>query len=246
MSKLKPSVQLYTLRDAVAADLDNTLERVAEIGFTQVEPYGFVDRADEYEVLLPKFGLTAPTGHAAFIGKDATPILEAAKRLGIKTLIDPYTLPEDWKDVAKIDYFASEINRVSEQAKAHGITIGYHNHFWELAERVGDEIAFDYFIDKLSSDVVIELDAYWCEVGGVSAPEYLKKHGSRIVAIHVKDGSKDGNRENQVPAGTGEIPIKEILAAAPHALPVVEFDFYTKGEIFEGITQSLAYIEENR
>jgi sugar phosphate isomerase/epimerase len=66
------------------------------------------------------------------------------------------------------------------------------------------------------------------------------------VAIHVKDGTKDGNRENQVPAGTGEIPIKEILAAAPHALPVVEFDFYTKGEIFEGITQSLAYIEENR
>lgn len=245
MSKLKPSVQLYTLRDFVALDLDSTLERVAEIGFTQVEPYGFVDRADEYAALLPKYGLTAPTGHAAFIGKDATPILEAAKKLGIETLIDPYTLPEEWKDVARIDYFAEELNRIAEQAKEYGITIAYHNHYWELAERVGEQIAFDYFISKLNSDVVIELDTYWCEVGGVNAPEYLKKHGTRIVALHIKDGTKDGNRENQCPAGTGEVPVKEILAAAPHALPVVEFDQY-QGDLYAGIAQSLAYIEEVR
>jgi sugar phosphate isomerase/epimerase len=246
MSKLKPSVQLYTLRDAIAENLDSTLQQVAAIGFTQVEPYGFVDRVDEFAELLTKHGLTAPTGHAAFIGKDATPILEAAKRLGIKTLIDPYTLPEDWKDENKIAGFASELNRISAEAKAHGITIGYHNHFWELAERIDGEIAFDWFIAKLNPEVVIELDTYWCEVGGVSAPDYLKKHGDRIVAIHVKDGTKDGNRDNQVPAGTGEIPVKEILAAAPNALPVVEFDFYTQGEIFAGIAQSLSFIEENR
>lgn len=242
---LKPSVQLYTLRDAVAADLDKTLQRVAEIGFTQVELYGFVDRADEYAALLPKHGLTAPTSHAAFIGKDATPILEAAKRLGIKTLIDPFTLPDDWKDADKVAGFAAELNRISDEAKAFGITIGYHNHFWELAERIDGEIAFDWFISKLNPEVVIELDTYWCEVGGVDAPEYLKKHGARIVALHIKDGTKDGNRENQCPAGTGEVPVKKILAAAPHALPVVEFDQYN-GDLFAGIAQSLAYIEEVR
>ena len=242
---LKPSVQLYTLRDAVAADLDNTLSRVTEIGFTQVEPYGFVDRADEYVELLPKHGLTAPTGHAAFIGKDATATLEAAKKIGIKTLIDPFTLPDDWKDAEKVAGFAAELNRISEQAKAYGITIGYHNHYWELAERIDGEIAFDWFIAKLNPEVVIELDTYWCEVGGVNAPEYLKKHGARIVALHIKDGTKDGNRDNQCPAGTGEVPVKEILAAAPHALPVVEFDQY-QGDLFEGIAQSLSYIEEVR
>lgn len=245
MSKLKPSVQLYTLRDAVAADLESTLQRVSEIGFTQVELYGFVDRVDEYAQLLPKYGLSTPTSHAAFIGKDATPILEAAKKLGVKTLIDPFTVPDDWKDVSKIDFFAAELNRIAEQAKSYGITIAYHNHYWELAERVNGEIAFDYFIAKLNPEVVIELDNYWCEVGGVSAPEYLKKHGARIVALHIKDGTKDGNRENQCPAGTGEIPVKEILAAAPHALPVVEFDHYN-GDLFAGISQSLAYIEEVR
>lgn len=241
----KPSVQLYTLRDAVAADLDNTLSRVAEIGFTQVEPYGFVDRADEYVELLPKHGLTAPTGHAAFIGKDATATLEAARKIGIKTLIDPFTLPDEWKDAEKVAGFAAELNRISEQAKSYGITIGYHNHYWELAERIDGEIAFDWFIAKLNPEVVIELDTYWCEVGGVNAPDYLKKHGARIVALHIKDGTKDGNRDNQCPAGTGEVPVKEILAAAPHALPVVEFDQY-QGDLFEGIAQSLSYIEEVR
>ena len=243
---LKPSVQLYTLRDALDVDLPGTIARVAEIGFTQVEPYGFVDKVDALEKALSENNLVATTGHAHFIGEDAKPILEAAKRLGIKTLIDPFTLPEEWKDVSRIDYFASELNRISAEAKDHGIRIAYHNHYWELAERVGDEIAFDYFIDKLSPEVVIELDAFWCEVGGVSAPEYLKKHGDRIVAIHVKDGTKDGNLDNQVPAGTGEIPIREILAAAPHALPVIEFDFYKGGDVFDGIAQSLKYVNEAR
>lgn len=249
MTKVKPSVQLYTVREAVAEDLEDTLKRVAAIGYTKVEPYGFVPRVEEYEVLLHKFGLMAPTGHAQFIGQDTDvhAALKAAKRLNMKTLIDPYTPPEDWKDKAKVEGFAAELNRISEIAKEYNIKIGYHNHFWELSERIDGEIAFDFFISKLSPDVVIELDTYWCEVGGVSAPEYLKKHADRIVAIHVKDGTKDGDRDKQVPAGQGEVPVKEILAAAgENVLPVVEFDLFTSGEIFDGITQSLAYIKEQQ
>jgi sugar phosphate isomerase/epimerase len=93
---------------------------------------------------------------------------------------------------------------------------------------------------------VIELDTYWCEVGGVSAPQYLQQHKDRIVAIHVKDGTKDGVTDNQVPAGTGEIPVREILLAAPGVLPVIEFDEYKKGDVFEGIAQSLAFVNEVR
>ncbi len=243
---LKPSVQLYTLRDFLDNDLPGIIKRVAEIGFTQVEPYAFVERVDEIEAALRTNNLKAPTGHAHFIGEDAKPVLEAAKHLGIQTLIDPFTLPEEWKDKSRIDFFAAELNRISAEARDYGIRIAYHNHYWELAERVSDQIAFEYFFDQLNDDVVIELDAFWCEVGGISAPEFLTKHRDRIVAIHVKDGTKDGNLDNQVPAGTGEIPIKQILEAAPNALPVIEFDFYKKGDVFEGIAQSLAYVNEVR
>jgi sugar phosphate isomerase/epimerase len=246
MAKLAPSVQLFSVRDALAENMRGTLDRLATIGFTQVELFGFVDRVDQFAEALANSGLANPTGHALFIGQDATASLEAAQRLGVKTLIDPFTKPEEWKDVSRIDFFADELNRVSEQAKDFGITIGYHNHFWELAERVGDQIAFDYFIEKLSPEIVIELDTYWCEVGGMNAAEYLKKHEGRIVAIHVKDGTKDGLTDNQVPAGIGEIPVREILLAAPGVLPVIEFDEYKKGDIFEGIAQSLVFLEAVR
>ena len=36
----KISVQLYTVRDALTADLDGTLARLAGFGFRQVEPFG--------------------------------------------------------------------------------------------------------------------------------------------------------------------------------------------------------------
>ena len=44
------SVQLYSVRDQFAADPKATLDRLAGIGFTQVEPYGLV--ADSYQRLL--------------------------------------------------------------------------------------------------------------------------------------------------------------------------------------------------
>jgi hypothetical protein len=36
------------VREAIAADLSGAVERLAAIGFTKVEPYGFVERADEH------------------------------------------------------------------------------------------------------------------------------------------------------------------------------------------------------
>ena len=247
MTNVSPSVQLYSLRDHVAADLDGTLQRVAEIGYSQVEPYGFVDQVGQYQVLLGKHGLIAPSGHAQLIGQGEAvhDALAAAKLLGMKFLIDPYTVPTDWKEVAKIDYFADELNRVATIAKDYGVRIGYHNHSWELSERVNGEVAFDYFISKLNADVVIEVDTYWCEVGGASAADFLKKHADRIVAIHVKDGTKDGDVDKQVPAGQGEIPIAEIIqAAGANVIPVVEFDFYKSGDVFLGITESLKKLKE--
>ena len=39
------SIQLYTVRKALEEDLAGTIQRLADIGFTQVEPYNFVATA---------------------------------------------------------------------------------------------------------------------------------------------------------------------------------------------------------
>ncbi len=46
------SIQLYTLRNAISEDLPGTIAKVAEIGFTQVEPYNFVATATELGAAL--------------------------------------------------------------------------------------------------------------------------------------------------------------------------------------------------
>ena len=252
MSKLAPSIQLYTLRNEIENDFAGTIARVAALGLTQVEPWGFVDRADEYSDALNANGLTAPTAHAPLIDQDLGPVFAAAKKIGISTVFDPFTMPDTWQDRANIDHYAAEINRAAVEARAHGIKVGYHNHGWELSARVDGKIAFDYFIEQLLPEVVLEIDTYWCEVGGQNAAEYLTKLGDRVVAIHVKDGKIFETEDfmelmdHQCPAGEGSVPVAAILAAAPNALPVIEFDKYVAGDLFEGIAKSLAFVEGAR
>ena len=61
---VQTSVQLFTVNQALEADLDGTLAAVAARGFTAVEPYDFVRRAEPLAASLAAHGLTAPTGHA--------------------------------------------------------------------------------------------------------------------------------------------------------------------------------------
>ena len=255
MTKQAPSIQLYTLRDFIAEDLASTIARVATAGFTQVEPYHFVALADEYAAAFKANNLTAPTGHAMLINQpdaDVEAVFAAAKKLGITTVIDPFTVPELWTTKESVLELAASLNKVAEKAVAHGLRIAYHNHNWEFSNKFDGELAMDVFIGALRDDIVLEIDTYWCEVGGTDAAEYLKKLGERVVALHIKDGklgidlsSYETVQASQCPAGQGDIPVAAILAAAPHALPVVEFDGYT-GDLFEGITQSLNFVNGAR
>jgi sugar phosphate isomerase/epimerase len=246
MTKQQPSVQLYTVRDAIAENLQSAIDRVAAAGFTQVEPYGFVDRVDEFKEALLRNNLQAPTAHAMMVDQNWLPMLAAAQKLGVKTLIDPFTIPERWTNKEDVLVIAKAINAIAEAAPDFGLQIAYHNHNWEFANQIDGAPALYTFIDALHNDVVLEIDTYWVEVGGHSAPEVLRTLGERVVAIHVKDGNKNGDVNLQVPAGQGEIPVKEVLAAAPNALPVIEFDAYSDGDVFDGIARSLTFVNEAR
>jgi hypothetical protein len=54
------SIQLFTLRDQLAIDLEGTLQALAEIGYTRVEHAGFVGRTvTEFKAALDAAGLRA-------------------------------------------------------------------------------------------------------------------------------------------------------------------------------------------
>ncbi|MET0590238.1 MAG: sugar phosphate isomerase/epimerase [Naasia sp.] len=244
MSNAAISVQLYSIRDAIAADLGGALDRVAEIGFTNVEPYGVVDLADRYAVELPARGLSAPSAHASFLENGSVETaLEAAAKVGVTTLIDPFIAPENWSTAADVERIAGLLNSAAAKADGSGIAVGYHNHNWELSTRIGDTTALEHLVTLLDPAVVLEVDTYWVEVGGESAVELLGRLGDRVKFIHVKDGSRDGEVTGQLPAGSGQIPVAEILAAAPAPVRVIEFDDYA-GDVFDGLAQAFAFVTE--
>jgi sugar phosphate isomerase/epimerase len=239
------SVQLYSVRDTFAADPDDTLRRLAAIGFTQVEPYGLVENLAALRTGLKNAGLTAPTAHAKLIGVDQREVFAAAAECGVSTVIDPFVPPEKWQDPADIAATAEALNNAAEIAPEYAVTVGYHNHWWELESRIDGRTAFEVFADQLDPALVLEVDTYWATAGGENAAELLRRLGDKVRAIHVKDGGLATDATGQVPAGEGQVPINEVLAAAPNALRVIEFDAYD-GDIFDGIAASYAYLTGGR
>ena len=237
------SIQLYTLRNAMQDDLPGTIARVAEIGFTQVEPYNFVATAKELRAALEENGLTAPSGHAPLLSQDQDEIFAAAKELGISTVIDPYLPAEHWQDAETIQATAAKLNATARKSAECGIRVGYHNHAWELESIIEGTTALEYFAGLLDPEVVLEVDTYWAAVGGQDPVELLARLGDRVRFIHIKDGPGNTDTKAQQPAGQGAIPVMDVIAAAKSLeVGVVEFDDYS-GDIFEGISESLAYLD---
>jgi sugar phosphate isomerase/epimerase len=237
------SVQLYSVRDRLSEDLEGTLERLASLGFTNVEPYGaFVIGSDAYAAALAATGLSAPSAHAGVLDlSDPSPAFEAAASIGVRTIIDPAHRTDDWESIDGVARIAERINSAAEQARGYGLTFGYHNHWWELEARPNGTPALELLAARLSDDVVLEVDTYWVEVGGVNAPELLGRLGDRVKLLHVKDGDKSRDTKKQLPAGEGAMDVPAVLDAAPSAMRVLEFDDYD-GDTIDGLAASLAYV----
>lgn len=236
------SLQLYTLRDAMQEDLPGTIRRVAEIGFTQVEPYNFVATAKELGAALKENGLTAPSGHAPLLSQDQDEIFAAARDLGISTVIDPFIAAERWQSAEDIQATAAGLNAAAKKGADYGIRVGYHNHAWELESTIEGRTALEYFADLLDPELVLEVDTYWVAVGGQDPVDILTKLGDRVKLIHIKDGPLTTDTKAQQPAGKGQVPVLAVMAAAKSLeTGVVEFDDYD-GDIFEGIAESLAFL----
>lgn len=237
------SLQLYTVRGPLEEDLDGTVKRVAELGFTAVEPYNFVATADALAAALDANGLTAPSGHAPLLRADQDEIFQAAKKLGIGTVIDPHVDSARWTTESDVKATAEALNAAAAKGAEYGITVGYHNHEFELENRIGGRSALEVMAEHLDPRVVLEVDTYWAAVGGEDPVALIERLGDRVRFIHIKDGPLTKEDKDQVAVGAGKMPIREIIAAAKHLeAGVVELDDFN-GDIFDAVGDSLTYLK---
>lgn len=237
------SIQLYTVRRELQKDLPGTLQRLADLGFSKVEPYDFVATADALGSSMATTGLTPPSGHAPVLSADQDKIFDAAQRLGIGTVIEPGVPAERWQSERDILDTAEALNAAALKAAGYGIRIGYHNHAWELQSKVAGRTALEYFAEQLAPGVVLEVDAYWAAVGGQNPAELLIRLGDRVKFIHIKDGPISTDTFGQQPADQGSIPVWDVINAAQSLeLGVIEFDDYD-GDIFDAVARSLSFLQ---
>jgi len=235
------SVQLYTLRKALEQDFDGTLSKLAGLGFTSVEPFQLVMFADQLRAGLRSNGLTAPTTHVGLLSGDQDEICRLAVDLGVQTLIDPYVDPARWESEADVSQIASDLNDAAKTAARYGLTVGYHNHHFELESKISGVHALEVFADRLAPEVVLEVDTYWAYAGGADVPALLTRLGDRVVALHLKDGDGTLDTSKQVAVGSGVLPVREIIAAAPGALRVIELDD-SKMDLFDAVRDSREFL----
>jgi sugar phosphate isomerase/epimerase len=236
------SVQLWSVRDQLRADLQGTLDRIAAIGFTMVEPFDIVSDPGGLRSALAASGLRAPSAHAS-VTRDRTPdeVFEAAVAVGTGTVVDPMIDPTRWQTADGIRGIADQLDAAADRAATYGLRLGYHNHAFELSTKVDGWPALELFAQLVDPALVLELDTYWAAVGGQDVPALLGRLGDRVRLLHLKDGPLDGVDVHQLPIGRGTLPVWPIVQATPALeVPIIEFDGYA-GDIFEGLTAAFAY-----
>lgn len=207
-------LQLYTVRDAFQKDPVATLERVAAIGYREIE-YG----GGGYDKLDPamlrrtqdRLGLTAPSIHVPYEQMRDAPdaVIARARTLGTRVLVIPYAgaelrAPEAWRKLI------ADLNRFGERARGAGMQLAYHNHDFEFTIRHGDKSLFDQLIAGTDRALVkIELDLFWTIAAGEDPLAWIDRLAGGIIAYHVKDRTRDGT---MVSVGAGTIDFAAIFA----------------------------------
>jgi sugar phosphate isomerase/epimerase len=235
------ALQLYTVREALREDPDAALARLAAIGYRNVEAFDLVGFGRPLAEAIERAGLRAVSAHQSLIGRDVAAVCAAAADLGIRLVVEPWVDPDRWTTGDGIAAIADELAEAATVAATHGITVGYHNHWFELEQRFGGRTGLELLADRLPPEVVLEVDTYWAAVGGEDPAALLARLGSRVVALHLKDGPISRDTKAQVPLGQGRMRIPEIVAAAPGALRVVELDD-SELDRFDALAQSREYL----
>jgi sugar phosphate isomerase/epimerase len=207
-------IQLYTVRDAMAVDFEGTLERLAGMGYDEVEFAGYFGRSPaQVRAILDGLGLDAPAAHVPLeaLRDDLEITLETAAAAGHGWVVCPWIAPTE-RSSDGYRQLADVLNRAGEACRKLGLRVAYHNHDFEF-DPVGsaDTLPFELLLRRTDPALVdFELDLFWVARAGHQSLDWFARHPGRFPVVHVKD--MDGSPERRmVDPGRGVIDFPAIL-----------------------------------
>ena len=229
VAKRAVGLQLYSLRDIIGKDITTIIEKVAAIGYKEVETYGYSAKggfwgldAKAFGSLLKNNGLKSPSGHFNmddFMAGKASgtdqlkSYIEAANILGSQYITVPYLGANVRKTADDYKKIANKLNEAANLCKSSGLKLGYHNHDFEFTKFNGVS-GFEIMLKETDKNLVdFELDLYWAVRSGVDPIALFKANPKRFTMWHVKDMDKV-NKNSNTEVGNGGVDFKSIFAQA--------------------------------
>jgi sugar phosphate isomerase/epimerase len=245
MPKNPISIQMYTLRDQVAADIAGVLRAVAELGYGAVELHSFGNlSAAQVRAELDTLGLQASGMHVGLdrLERQLDAAIADMRTIGARHIVCP-AAPLDRRESAEgYRSLAQTLNRIGRECQAQGLQLGYHNHNFEF-QRFGDQTGYDILFAETDPALVkAELDVYWAAFAGQDPVALIRNLGSRVPLVHLKDMAAGSRAFAEVGHGTLDFP--SILAACDDAgveWLIVEQDRCERPPL-ESVGMSLAYL----
>ncbi len=207
-------LQLYTVRSALAKDLEGTIAAVAAAGITELEFAGYYNKSPVWwRELLKQHGLTAPSTHEALPATDSgwPAILDRANSMGHDIVIVPFVgnsyrgSRDNWLKLSE------RLDIGALKAKAAGLQFAYHNHDFEFAP-VDGTTGYEILTSQTDKALMkLELDMYWAVKAGHDPLAIMTQHSGRVICCHVKDASAAPER-TMLDVGAGTIDFKTLLA----------------------------------
>ena len=211
---------LFTVQRLTSRDYEGTLQQVAGIGYRDVDMYIYDARREpaETRAMLDRVGLACASARIAtpalYRGWDR--FLDAANTLGARWITLANVSYEerlhlrDWHELAEV------FNKAGEAARRRGLSLCYHNHAFEL-EPLEGKVPLDLLVASTDPSLVkLQMDVYWMTRGGRNPAAEIRRLGSRVASLHLKD--MDATTERGITSvGRGTIDFKAVLAAAADA-----------------------------
>jgi sugar phosphate isomerase/epimerase len=254
----KIALQLYTVRREISKDLNGTLEKVADIGFTRVETAFWPEHItlNQASKALRSYGLQVCSVHCELpFGQERSKMLELADAYQCEMMVW-HGWPEDprYQTHHGIKKLADIYNESNQFARQNGLRFGLHNHWWEFRNRIDGKYPYQILKNLIDPDIFFELDTYWLKVAGFDPAEIVGQFADKAPLLHIKDGparyteslGKD-EPEPMVAVGQGVQDFPAIVKAARGHTKwmIVEMD-KTETEIFQAIKESYHYLIDNK
>jgi sugar phosphate isomerase/epimerase len=189
----RPAIQLYTVKDALAADAPGTLKQLGAIGYRTVETFDLGRYSPrDFRKLLNGNGLACASCHLNFKDGDNGALFDTAHQLGARYVVSAGLFgaiganPAN-ANAAAFHAMAPLAGRIGAAAKRAGLSFALHNHNMEFRS-VDGMTGHDLLLNETDPALVgFELDCGWAAVAGRDPATLLKAHLGRYPLLHIKD-----------------------------------------------------------